>query len=221
MSAVAALAAGATLGVKHALETDHLAAIATLVDDESTDRPGLVGASWGVGHSIPIVALAVAFVAIGIQLPEGAVLAVEGVVAVVLVGLGVRMLLRGADLDRHEHDGTHGGGHRHTHVRLGPLSLGTGHAHVDGESFGVGVLHGVAGSGALVVLLVATAPTLASAGAFLGGFVVLTVTTMTVVATVWGQTMETRFASLFELAAGCFGVLAGGLLLADVLPALL
>jgi hypothetical protein len=216
MSAVAALVAGASLGVKHALETDHLAAVATLVDEESTDRPGLVGASWGVGHSLPIVALAIAFVALGIQLPEIATLAVEGIVAVVLVALGIRVLVRGADVDRHAHDG-----HRHSHIRMGSLSLGGHHAHVDGESFGVGVLHGVAGSGALVVLLVAASPTLASAGAFLGGFVVLTVATMTVIATVWGKTLETTFAPHLELAAGCFGVLAGALLLAEVLPALL
>ena len=49
MSLFAALAAGGAIGARHALETDHLAAIATLVDDESTDRPGLVG-----GHCIPV-----------------------------------------------------------------------------------------------------------------------------------------------------------------------
>jgi hypothetical protein len=216
MSAVAALAAGASLGVKHALEADHLAAVATLVDDGSTARPGLVGASWGLGHSLPIVGLAVAFVALGLQLPEFAVLAVEGVVALVLVALGVRMFLRDGAVERHDH-----GGGDHRHLRIGTLSLGGGHLHVDGESFGVGVLHGVAGSGALVVLLVAASPTLASGGAFLGGFVVLTVATMTAVATLWGKTLRTGAAPYLELAAGAFGVLAGGLLLADVLPAIL
>lgn len=224
MSAVAALFAGASLGVKHALETDHLAAIATLVDEESTARPGLVGTSWGVGHSLPIVALAVAFIALGIELPEAVLLAVEGLVAVVLVGLGVRMLLRSDPLDRHTHGDTDGGGRdggHHFHLDLDSLSVGGRHSHVDGHSFGVGLLHGVAGSGALVVVLVAATPSLTAAGAFLGGFVVLTILTMTLVATVWGKTLATDLAPALEVGAGLFGILAGALLLVDVVPALL
>jgi high-affinity nickel permease len=55
MTLTTALVTGAVLGVRHSLEADHLAAIATLVDDETTDDPGIVGACWGVGHALPIV----------------------------------------------------------------------------------------------------------------------------------------------------------------------
>jgi high-affinity nickel permease len=66
---VSSLLAGGAIGVTHALELDHLAAVATLVE-EDTDRQGLVGASWGVGHTIPIAAIGLAFVLLGLQLPE-------------------------------------------------------------------------------------------------------------------------------------------------------
>lgn len=205
--------AGGVFGVRHALETDHLAAIATLVEEDG--RSSAVGLSWGVGHCIPIVALGLLAWFLDVQLPAGVLTAVEILVGLVLVYYGVRMLYRvvdDAEISSHVHDGS-----GHAHLDVGWLSLGFTHQHFDGDSLAIGVLHGVAGSGALVVLLVASASTQASAFAFLAGFCLLTVVTMGVVSTVWGTVVGTMYTTYLEGAAGLFGIGAGLLLVAEQL----
>ena len=176
MVLVSSLIAGGAIGVTHALESDHLAAVATLVE-EDTDRPGLVGASWGVGHTIPIAAIGLAFVVLGLQLPDSVTRLFEVGVAIVLIALGGRMLMSVTDAtDRFTH--SHGTGDSHAHLSIGDWSLGLTHGHARGESFAIGILHGVAGSGGLVVALTAAAPSVESAVTFLGGFGALSVLTM-------------------------------------------
>jgi cytochrome c biogenesis protein CcdA len=213
MSLVAAAVAGGALGARHALETDHLAAIVTLVEDEDESfRPGLVGASWGVGHTLPIAALGLSFLLLGVGLPGFVTALFEGVVGLVLVALGARMLAGVLGYREHDH-GTHP---LHGHLRIGDLSLGTGHAHLHGDSFLVGALHGVAGSGALVVALVAAAPDLPTGASFLGAFGVGSVLTMAAASAVWERTLDTGARRALRGLAGAVGVVVGCLLLAEV-----
>ena len=207
-----AIVAGAMIGIRHALETDHLAAIATLVNDD-TKRPTFVGASWGIGHSLPIAALGLLFVGLGIQLPASITRVFEVVVGVVLVALGARMLWT-LFVGVHSHDHGHG---PHRHVEVGRFSFGFTHQHVDDESFFVGMLHGFAGSGALVIALVSSAPTVTAAVSFLVAFSLLSVLTMAVVSTIWGRTLDTAFATYLKGAAGLFGIAIGATLLLEQL----
>lgn len=221
MTGLSVLAAGAFLGVRHALEADHLAAVATLVD-ERTDRTGLVGASWGVGHALPIVVLGLGFVALGIELPAAVTTLFEALVGVVLVALGSRLLWtvfvwRGGPTTRHRHD--HGSG-SHAHLAIGDLSLGFTHLHLDGESFLVGAFHGFAGSGALVVLLVGAAPSAGAAFGFLVAFCALSIATMAAVSALWGRALGTAATRYLEAAAGISGVAVGASLLAERVVAL-
>ncbi|MFC6731885.1 MULTISPECIES: hypothetical protein [unclassified Haladaptatus] len=206
MSLIAAATAGAVLGVRHALESDHLAAVATLVEDD-TDQSGVVGASWGIGHSLPIVVLGLLFVAFGVHLPESITRLFEFVVGGILIFLGARMLysaVGGVDVEAH----THGTG-VHTHLRVGESAFGSDHQHVNDDSFLVGVLHGFAGSGILVVALVSSAPTMGSALTFLAAFSVLTIATMAAVSVIWGHTLDTQFSAYLKGAAGLFGIVIG------------
>jgi len=215
MALVSSLIAGSAIGVTHALESDHLAAVATLVE-EDTDRPGLVGASWGVGHTIPIAAIGLAVVVLGLHVPESITRLFEVGVAIVLVALGLRLLLgvvRETDRFTHTHDGD---GHSHTHFGLGDWSLGLTHGHARGESFAVGILHGVAGSGGLVVALTAAAPSVESAITFLGGFGVLSVLTMSVVSLVWGQALSRTRRRQLKALAGVVGIAVGLSLFGEV-----
>ncbi|WP_254545899.1 hypothetical protein [Halomarina pelagica] len=216
----AALAAGSVLGVRHALETDHLAAVATLVRDEGTERtPGAVGVSWGVGHALPILAVGLAFAWLGLRVPHAVAGVFEVVVGVVLVALGGRMLLGALGvLDAYRH--SHGLRAVHAHLRVGGASFGLSHRHLHGDSFLVGVLHGLAGSGALVIVLASTAPTVETALAFLLAFSALSVLTMGVVSVLWDRTLDTAFASVLRLAAGALGVGVGFLLLSEQVAAL-
>ena len=126
------------------------------------------------------------------------------------VYLGARMLA--GVLGRREH--VHGTHPLHGHLDVGRLSVGR-HVHLHGDSALVGALHGVAGSGALVVALVSTAPDLPTAAAFLAAFGVCSVLTMAAVSALWGQTLETDFERALRGVAGVLGVGVGLLLLAE------
>jgi len=211
MSLTAAVVAGGAIGVTHALEADHLAAMATLVDEK---RSSLVGVSWGIGHTLPILAVGLLFVALGVHLPASALVAFEVLVGVALVVYGLRLVADAAgSLQRETH--SHGGGH-HDHLRLGGLSVGLAHSHLDSESVFVGVLHGLAGSGGLVVAMATTAPSIDSALAFLLAFGVLTTLTMTAVATAWGKTLGTGLTRVLKGAGGVAGAAVGAALVAEV-----
>ncbi|MFC4551335.1 MULTISPECIES: hypothetical protein [Halorussus] len=221
MTVSTALVAGVVLGVRHALEADHLAAVATLVDDDR--RASAVGASWGVGHSVPIAALGLLFVLLGVRLPDPVTTLFEAVVGVVLVALGARTLWRvvgrtDANVGTREH--AHGGGGLHSHLGIGSLSVGLTHSHLDGDSFVVGVVHGFAGSGALVVALVSTAPTPESAVSFLGTFSLLSVATMAAAAAVWGRTLGTSLETYLKAGSGILSAVVGAVLLAEQVGAL-
>lgn len=208
MAVFTALLAGGLVGVRHAFEADHLAAIATLVEDDETSRPpGVVGASWGVGHSIPVVVIGLSFFLLGIRLPPSVTSLFEALVGGVLVFLGGRLVLDAVgpmELRRHAHDSS-----PHRHLRFGRLSLGSTHAHLHGGSFAVGVVHGIAGSGALVIVLVTASPTLGTALAFLAAFSLLSVVTMGIVSFAWDRALGGRLTTVLQLGAGVGGTLVG------------
>jgi len=212
MTGLSVLAAGAVFGVRHALEADHLAAVATLVEGED-DGTVRVGASWGVGHALPVAGLGLTFVVLGIQPPAAVVVLFEVLVGVVLLVLGAKLLwtlARGDLATRHDH-----GDGDHVHLSVGDLSFGLTHLHLDGDSFLVGVLHGFAGSGALVVLLVAAAPSTDAAVGFLAGFCALSIVTMAAVSALWGRALGTPLSRYLEGAAGLLGVGVGAALLVE------
>lgn len=207
MALTAAVVTGAVLGVRHSLEADHLAAIATLVDDESQANSGIVGTSWGIGHAIPIVAIGLLFAVLGLSLPESVTVAAELLAGLVLVVLGARMLVTAAgwlSLHSHAHDGAV---HRHLQVR--GVSVGAFHTHIDDESFLVGIIHGLAGSGAVVVTLVATASTVTTSLFLLGSFSLVTILTMGLLSFLWGNVLTTRAQRGLQTVAGLATIAVG------------
>jgi hypothetical protein len=222
MTIPTAIVTGAVVGLQHSLETDHLAAISTLVDEDKTVRPGVIGASWGVGHSIPIVAIGLVFVFLSASLPEPLTAVFEVLAGAILVYLGVRMVLGVVGfvpVERHTDDGGRHtqDGRRHTHVSLGRFSIGSAHSRVDGESFLVGVVHGLAGSGAIVVALATSASSTMSSFSLLLSFSIITVVTMGTLSVLWGTVLTTRHTSVLELVAGCASIVIGLGLVASTL----
>lgn len=148
------------MGLRHALEADHLAAVASL--SARAAGPGAlirVAGAWGVGHALTILALASLWVASGITVPEQAQPFVEAAAGMLLVWLGVDLLRRRdgarARLRAHEHrDGT-----VHVHLHWRAPDDGDGrvlshpHArHPVRRALIVGSLHGLAGSALLGLL---------------------------------------------------------------------
>lgn len=151
---------GIAFGMRHAVEPDHLAAVSTLATEQKNARAGLwVGALWGLGHSLSLLVVGGTLALVGEQMPERVAAGFELLVAVMIVGLGLRALHRSYLEGRVGSPSTHThGGVEHTHEA--PVE----HVHVRSWTFAtrpllVGVLHGLAGSGALTALVVAELPT--------------------------------------------------------------
>lgn len=161
-----ALLVGGALGARYALGADHVAAVAGLVEDNG--QPASAGAAWGIGHTHPIIALGVLFLALDLRIPAIVATAFEVGGVVVLVALGLRVLADresiGFAILRHIHgnEGDTAEG-SHVHVSIGGKEIGLTHSHANEKSLAVGIVHGLAGSGGIVVALAVAAPTIPTA----------------------------------------------------------
>lgn len=154
---------GSLLGMRHALEPDHLAAVTTLVSRErSSLRAALLGAWWGIGHTSALIVVGAALVVVRAELPASVSDAFELAVAAMLVALGVRSIRLAAQ------QGPGGPQHIHRHGFLVHTHAAVpAHIHLGSWTFArrpliIGALHGLAGSGALTALVLATLPTTAA-----------------------------------------------------------
>src|SRR5207245_10098964 len=160
---VTVLALGFVLGLKHALDPDHMVAVSTIVSEsKSVKRSSLVGTFWGLGHTMSLLLAGIVVIAFRIQIPERVALWMEFAVALMLVLLGLKALLKPlrswkVHIHRHTHDGS---SHVHVHVH-GPGEDSHHHRHLIGfgaRPFFVGMVLGMCGSAALMVLVLATCP---------------------------------------------------------------
>jgi hypothetical protein len=150
---------GALLGLRHAFEPDHLVAVSTLASHERGGiRGALLGLFWGAGHTLALVLVGAVLVVLQTEMPQGAVTLFELLVAVMLVGLGVRAIRQAA------RQGPSGPDHVHRHGRIVHRHAGMpAHVHVGSWTFArrpllVGIVHGLAGTGALTALVLTTLP---------------------------------------------------------------
>lgn len=167
MSLVAATMLGFGLGVKHALEADHLAAVCTFVArGGSVTRAAKTGALWGAGHAAVIVLAGGALVATGASVPEPLALALDLAVAAMLIGLGFASLLSRRARHGHEHE------HGHEH---GPATSTR-------RPLAIGLVHGASGTAALTLLVASTIKARVEALAFVTIFGLASVVGMAVIA---------------------------------------
>ena len=162
----AILGLGFLLGMRHALEADHIAAVSSIAArrSEVTDivKHGL---TWGLGHTVTLFVFAGAAILVGHAIPETWSQSLETAVGLMLVGLGAHVLWRLVRDRVHFHSHTHGDGtmhfHAHSHAGERAPHARAGHDHVHGfrwRTLLVGLMHGMAGSAALLVLTVSQAP---------------------------------------------------------------
>ena len=162
-AALTGLLLGFFLGMRHALEPDHLAAVSTLVTEQrSAGRGAILGAFWGIGHTLSLFGVGVVLALLETQMPPRLADGFELAVALMLLLLGVRAIARAlqqgglghAHAHAHMHgDGStgheHGGPDDHVHVFRWTLAR---------RPLLVGLVHGLAGSGALTALVLASLP---------------------------------------------------------------
>lgn len=158
------LGMGFALGLKHATEADHLAAVSTIVSERrSVLGAARVGALWGLGHTTSLFVAGLFVIVLGIAIPKPLANALEFCVAIMIVTLGTRLLYLSLRKSRRIHVHAHSHeGYRHFHIHFHhgheEHSLVQSHegAHSGlsrGRTFLVGVLHGLAGSAALTLLV--------------------------------------------------------------------
>ena len=162
---------GSLLGMRHALEPDHLAAVSTLVTGErSSSKAAFLGACWGLGHTVSLIAVGTALVVLRTQMPVRVSEAFEFLVALMLVGLGLRAIYLAS------RQGPAGPVHVHHHgTRVHVHQGAPAHIHIGAWTLArrplmVGAIHGLAGSGALTALVLTTLPSTAARMTYMAVF---------------------------------------------------
>jgi high-affinity nickel permease len=183
-SLATALVIALALGLRHASDPDHLVAVTSLVaaDRGDTRSAARLGAWWGLGHAGTLLVVGLPLIFAKSALPAWLERGAETAVGVVILLLALRVIVKWARGDfraaRHDHRSA-GGGHRHLHRAHDP-----DHRHrqlrTPRQAFGIGVLHGLAGTGAVVLLLIAALPGQLEAAAALALFAPATVASMAV-----------------------------------------
>ena len=185
------------LGLRHATDPDHLAAVTTLIasekDHSRVRKASLMGLLWGLGHGTTLVLLGLPLVLLGRYLPEAVQQAAEVAIGGIIVFLAIRLLLRWKRGLYHAHTHSHDGGslHRHLHSHSGEAGTTHEHAHhvpqrTPLSSYGVGLVHGVGGSGGLTLLLLSTISGKAEATLALLLFAAGTALSMALLSTAFG-----------------------------------
>lgn len=165
VSTVGTLAYGFLIGLRHATDADHLAAVGTIVAErKSVWSSALIGGVWGLGHTISLVAVGVFVLLLDFRISENTERILEFCVGVMLLFLGLNVLRKiaaGGRLHFHAHE--HGArAHAHPHVHEHETAAaadapGTHHGlEFSPRALLIGMVHGLAGSGGLMLLVLPT-----------------------------------------------------------------
>jgi hypothetical protein len=206
---------GSLLGMRHALEPDHLAAVSTLVTRERSGyTAALLGACWGVGHTVSLLAAGTLLVLLRAEMPARLADTFELGVAAMLVALGLRAIYLAA------RQGPAGSVHVHHHRGLVHVHRGApAHIHIGTWTLArrpllVGAVHGLAGSGTLTALVVATLPSTAARITYMVVFGLGSTLGMAVLSGVLGWPLarlgsHRAVARAISLAVGCVSTTLG------------
>jgi len=220
------LGVGFVLGLRHALDPDHVVAVSTLASrGGGLRRTSLVGAFWGLGHALSLGAAGGVILALRLTVPPALTNVLEGIVGVMLVVLGTIALRRALRWKLHAHPHAHEG---RTHVHFHAHAPGEAHAPSQPRAHGhphllqggvrpfvVGLVHGLAGSAGLALLALSAAPTPAAGLAYLVVFGVGSIAGMLLLSALLSLPLaylETRYAVLhrgIQLAAAVVSVAFG------------
>ncbi|MBA3765518.1 MAG: hypothetical protein H0W99_00760, partial [Acidobacteria bacterium] len=166
IGALAILGLGLVFGLKHATEVDHVVAVSTIVSEHrNLLRAALVGGLWGVGHTASLIVVGMVVLVLRVAIPELVAGWLEFGVALMIIGLGANAIMRAIrrrsdiHVHKHRHDGT---AHAHIHFHdqdtehTEPVAA---HSHavtrIGIKPLLVGAMHGLAGSAALTLLVLA------------------------------------------------------------------
>ena len=228
---ISILVLGLLLGLKHATEPDHVAAVATIVSGQrSVRRSSLVGALWGMGHTSALFLAGGVILALRLTIPQSVAMVLEFLVGLMLIALGIQGFRRAARSVRfHVHTHSHGDAvHTHLHVHAGPEEVHQQHhTALPKQCFWIGVMHGLAGTGAVTVLVLAAVPSTAAGLGYLllfGLGSILGMMTMSAVIGIPFVLTAGRYDTVslrIQQAAALASIAVGAMLLREMLAAML
>ncbi len=224
---VTLIGVGFLLGLRHALDTDHLVAVSTVL----ADRPSLLASSaiglyWGVGHTFMLLLVGSVVLFWGIHIPEEFEFIAESGVGVLLIVLGGMLALKLYRERWHVHSHHHDG-ESHVHFHRHQQQDNHRHRHWIAESirpFCIGMAHGLAGSAALMLMILAmttdVATGLLSILVFgLGSIVGMMVVGITIsLPVIWSRSISRRLFVGLQSFASIASVLVGVWMLMKLIP---
>lgn len=205
LSTISVLVIGFALGLQHATEADHLAAVSTIVSEKkSLLTAAIVGGFWGVGHTVSLFVVGAIVIFLKVQISETVEARLEAIVGGMLVLLGINALRKlfsaqKVHVHRHEH-GAREHVHIHTHEKEESDAV---HHRFSPRSVLIGMVHGLAGSAALMLLILPTIPSPAVALLYILIFGIGSIGGM--------MAMSFLIGLPFHLTAGRFSVLNGAI----------
>ncbi len=203
---------GVLLGLRHATDPDHLAAMTTLIAggrERAARAAARLGLAWGLGHGTSLFVFGLPIVVFNAYLPERLQQAAETLIGFLIVFLAVRLLVRWRKGKLHVHDHDHDGVH---HAHLHPHADSSGHAHAHKPrtalgAYGIGLVHGVGGSAGVSILILASIESKTLAVLSLALLAVFTAVSMTIVTAGYGLTLVSRpVRTAFQTIAPMLGV---------------
>jgi ABC-type nickel/cobalt efflux system permease component RcnA len=212
-----ALGIAFVIGLRHASDPDHLVAVTSLLaaEDGDTRKAARLGAWWGAGHAAILLLIGLPLIFLKTELPAWLESGAEKAVGVVIVVLAVRVIFKWVRgeyrASAHSHDGGHA---KRRHLRRGT----NGHRHLNvlipQQAFSIGALHGLAGTGAVVLLLIAALPSQLEAAAALSVFAPMSIVSMALCTTAFAWVLtrpaiEPIYRTVLIPALGMFGLMFG------------
>lgn len=209
---VIALSAAFVLGVEHAFEPDHVVAVSTIVtQSRGLVRSVLTGSLWGLGHTVTLLVAGILVILLRVQFPTKIAVTFEFFVGLMLVALGFWTLRNVRKNKVHFHLHSHNG-KAHAHLHSHTESPSHEHPHLP---FSVGLVHGLAGSGALAVLVMSTMSDIMQGLFFIAAFGGGSILGMSVIGSalslplIVGSRLSTRIGIIFSAGTGMLSIALG------------
>lgn len=212
-----ALAIAFLLGLRHASDPDHLVAVTSLVaaDKGDTRSAARLGAYWGIGHALTLLAIGIPLIAFKSSVPAWLESGAEKAIGVVIAALALRVTYKWARGDYRAGRHSHPPDDAHRHLRRGERPA-HGHRAVRSprQALAIGMLHGLAGTGAVVLLLLAALPSQLEAALALAVFAPMSILSMALCTSAFAWVLTRRlvdpvYRTVVIPAMGLFGVTFG------------
>lgn len=230
MKTIALMVLGFLTGMKHALDTDHIAAVTALVTRHKKLSSAIwAGGWWGVGHTFTLMLIGFFILLFGLSIPEKVAIGLEAIVGLMLIVLGSINLkvgyLEKFHLHKHQHDS-----HEHIHLH-GHEEGNKPHDHEHSHSHNlkalvVGSVHGIAGSAALMLVVVATIKSTLMGLFYIAVFGVGSIMGMAIFSLIIGLPISiannklSGISRYITMGSGLFSVIIGFLFIFDVVKIL-